>query len=976
MLTGKIKFQERWLSARRNDFAVAAIIVGFFALFFWRAVFGGWILVTGDALTYSYPLRVVMWETIRQGALPLWTPLVLSGYPLLSMAQLGVGYPLTWGYLFLPAYLAEQVYVLAPYLLAPAFTYAYAREIGRSRAASLLAGLAFAYGGMMASGLAHAGFMTNAVMWLPLVLIAIERAGKGNFALCLLGATGAFAMTILCGIGQGMVFVCSVALAYALFTVITAEAAEGGRDRKWRAWRRWRPLAVAVGGVALAAGLAAFQILETMRAVRRSVRSRLTYEVFSEGSYNFTDAARSVIAPLHHAIDVSAYVAPLALLLAAVAVFVFMTKRGDKRVLFWIIIAFVAWALMLGSNTPFYRLVYQTPIFNGFRVPSRHAFEWTFAASVLAAYGWDALIRRDLSKRLNGATFAAHKRMPILIGALCLALSVVVAVVWRQAVGREASSAASPFTGLPESSYVLWKILFTLLIVIALWQFRQIASTPWRTGLFAGLIALACFVEPFIALHRQWAHSEITAARFAYRSASLRFLQNFPPNQNRIYSRTGLFFEHYRNEPRAEPPNLPALYGLHNVAGYEPLILERYSRALGGVGFDSLTPRAGFPPNQTLFEPQSHVLDILNTTFVVAFARTTENEAFVERDGVRFARHDAALGLRPGGSVTLNVENANADTLALVTSLAYAAAVPHETPVARLRLTTVDGRVIERLLRAGIDTAEWAHERADVRAAVRHGLAPIFDSTLHNGEDFPSLRFWSRTPLDETARIKRIEITNLTQSASLALWKATLYDSRAAHSTPLLTETANLPGTGAPHWAKVFDENGVIVLRNERALPRAWLVAQAEAVDGEEALRRIRGESARDFDPRRTALLEVPPHELPALPGGSVPEGAEARFVTYEANRLLIETVAETATVLVVSEMNYPGWEARVDGVSAPIHATNFILRGVALPAGRHRVEMRYMAPAARNGAAISLFTIFLLCGVSVGARRSRRTSR
>ena len=53
----------------------------------------------------------------------------MSGYPLLSMAQIGIGYPLTWGYLFLPGPLAEQIYNLAPYILFPVFTYAYAESL-------------------------------------------------------------------------------------------------------------------------------------------------------------------------------------------------------------------------------------------------------------------------------------------------------------------------------------------------------------------------------------------------------------------------------------------------------------------------------------------------------------------------------------------------------------------------------------------------------------------------------------------------------------------------------------------------------------------------------------------------------------------------------------------------------------------------------------------------------------------------------
>src|SRR5262249_58706538 len=135
----------------------------------------------------------------------------------LSMVSLGLGYPLTWGYLFFPPYVAEQIYVLAPFLLSPIFVYAFTRTVGRSRIAALLAGLSFAYGGMMAGGLAHNGYFSNTVTWLPLMLMAIERSRSRPLAPCLIGASTAYAMSALAGLGQGFVYSRVIAFLFAPF---------------------------------------------------------------------------------------------------------------------------------------------------------------------------------------------------------------------------------------------------------------------------------------------------------------------------------------------------------------------------------------------------------------------------------------------------------------------------------------------------------------------------------------------------------------------------------------------------------------------------------------------------------------------------------------------------------------------------------------------------------------------------------------
>ncbi|HEY6230957.1 MAG TPA: hypothetical protein VIW64_06830, partial [Pyrinomonadaceae bacterium] len=412
---------------RRADLAALTTISLFFVCFFPKVLFGHRFVIAGDAYYYSYPLRTVAWRMIRNGELPLWTPHLLSGYPLLAMSQVAIGYPLTWVYLFVHGPWAEQICVLAPFLLTPIFMYAYIRELGLSRMAALFAGLAFGYGGMMCSFIANSGLLTNSLMWMPLLLLFIDRAQRRSFAHCLTWATVVYAMSVLAGHGQSYVYIGVLAISYGLF-LFTSAWLQGPLRERWR-WKHWRPLVVAFGAVLLSAGIAAFQLLETLQAARLSIRSELSYKTFGEGSFTLREALLSIGAPLYHYVDTSGYVAPLALVCVPAAII--WSARGrihDVRVWFWLGVAVVAFVLMLGTNTPVYRVIYQLPVLNQFRVASRHSFEWTLALSILSAFGWDALesFVKDLRRT------SASKAQAMLIIALFL-LTLFVGVMWWRA---------------------------------------------------------------------------------------------------------------------------------------------------------------------------------------------------------------------------------------------------------------------------------------------------------------------------------------------------------------------------------------------------------------------------------------------------------------------------------------------------------------------------------------------------------------
>jgi hypothetical protein len=953
------------------ELASLSVFAAFFLVYFWPATISGMCLISGDALVYSYPMRQVAWQMIRNGQIPLWTPHILSGYPLLSMAQLGIGYPLTWGYLFLPGHIAEEIYVLAPYALAPVFLYAYLRTVNRSRLASVLAGLSFSYGGMMLGGLGQTAMFTNAVMWLPLMLIAIERARTGRLPLCLAGAGAAYAMSVLTGLGQGFVYAGLIAVGYgaalcfrSMPDATASLAVDESRSIRIRrllrtAMRRVKPLIVGAGGVALGAGVAAFQIFETMQAQRLSIRQTLSYEIFSGGALAPSEVWRSFLNPIYHNnYEATAYVTLPAACFALLAVLsALRSPRENLRVYFWLLIAVLGAVLMMGDHTPLYRLAYRIPVVNLFRIPWRHAFEWTLGVAILAAFGWDSAA--ELFKRAADVK-TAWKWRYTLIGALLLATCVTATfVLMRQANSPVRAGTASWPTGLTEPALLRAKLAYSLLLLIMAWWGWRYLSAAGRNLLLAPMIVLACFWEQQLITASWWFPHNIPLAHFHEASEAMRFLQERPPEQGRIYTSWGSMY--FLDLRRHDPYNLAARGGAHNAAGYEPLMMKRYNLAFG-AGWSFETPTFNAPLDPQILSPHWQTLDLLNVRFLIL---PNPLQAWTEKDGARFPLTDAQTNLPSGKTVTFTGASSKVDTLSLVTLLTNSTHLEQGAVVAKLTIHTADGRRINRELKAGIDTAEWAYERPDVKAVIRHSLPRVFLKLPGDERNsFSANWYWTKLDLGEKTAVDRLEMNSVSAGVTLIIWRAALYDASGAGATTL---TQRLP----EQWRPVYDLEDARIYENARAMPRAWLVPKVEVVTADEALRRIRGEGGFPFDPREIALIEPISEAKISFPQNRFEREAEARIVDYQANRLIIETSADKRAALVVSEINYPGWEATIDGSPAPIFNTDYLLRGVIVPEGAHRVEMRYAAPEARRGAIISALTLLTLAGMAFFRQRS-----
>ena len=74
----------------------------------------------------------------------------------------------------------------------------------------------------------------------------------------------------------------------------------------------------------------------------------------------------------------------------------------------------------------------------------------------------------------------------------------------------------------------------------------------------------------------------------------------------------------------------------------------------------------------------------------------------------------------------------------------------------------------------------------------------------------------------------------------------------------------------------------------------------------------------------------------------------------------------------VLSDVHFPGWNATLDGSQVPIERVDYLLRGITVGPGEHRIVMTYEPWSWRLGWIVSLLTALGLLAAAMwkGARR------
>lgn len=851
--------------------AIVATIV------FLPSIFSGKLLALGDGATESLPALLAPFR--------LWQPDMMLGYPLYADPSQAAFYPLR---LLGTIPRGFNAYAVFPYVLASTALALYLCDVLGDRIAAVAGALSFAFGGFTISHFGHA-MIVHPAAWSVAALASIERFRRSEDRRWLACVTLSIAFAFVSGQPQIGLFGIVIVVGYTAWL----ECLPAIRDR--------RPslLLQAVSAEALGVASAAVLLIPASRLGAESARAALTFRAFLEDSIPGEHLARiltlpyisggsaigafsgpQVLAPVGSFTEATAYLPPALVALALAG----LLAKPRAIAGFWMATVALGFMLAIGNELPLATWTFGWWPFNLFRLPGRHAFEITLGTSILAAFGM---------ARLR----AAGKPWPLLV------TTAVAAIVAGFAFADLANVAPDPLAVGSARAFAVAVGLQVALLVVA-------AAFASRSRL-AGVLALAAVVvgTSVFAGTAYWRDAP-DAATFA-RPAYADTLQRLPRTSGqRVYA--------YATDPNLlMMPNEPSLFDVPNAAAYTPLsypgVLDFLHESTNGRFLDLTLPELDLAAIRYIAVP-------LAATHVTANAGPSPPlELFLTSTGSSASDRVALAPPQP--------EEAGA--LEIVSALGASTDVAQGAVIGRVDVALASARAESFELRAGLDTAELAYDRADVGGHVRHRRAPIF-------EHADASTTWYRTtlPLRARAAVRSVVLRlapgvrgfNLRQVALLDFASGTAY--RFGPDSILYAR---------PDRFRLAATAGAIgIFENRDARDHAWIERPATATLDRDAAVTMRRDSSGD---RR-----------------------------YDVR-------CRIACRLVMSDRYDNEWQGSVDERTTRFVRVHDVLTAVDLPSGEHLVEARYIPLRLYRGVAVTLTSLALAGSLAFWPRRRRARS-
>jgi hypothetical protein len=951
-------------------------------LCFHKLAFTDGIIARGDTYIYFYPYWAARDAALRVGHIPLWTPNIFMGAPMLADIQVGVLYPPNWltvslntpDAIRISILLHEAWMALGAYLLAR-------RALKLNQWAAVLAAGLFAFGGHVGGHVEQINQLQG-LAWMPWAFWAFHAIlTQSTWRECLSHVpTLALIMALqtLCGHTQ-TVFITGIGLAiYAAISsqksfgifrgrhthndersspsplphnLATSQASAGERGLGGEVKRQgfffqsgsaFLLLVLAAIGALL---LSLPQFAPTLQLIGLSNRQDgLTQNGATAFSLSPFVIGRSLLpnydTPLFG--EYIAYIGIAGLGLALIG----MIYTPRRQSLIWIVLAVIGVVLALGAYNPLYWALATLPGFNFFRVPARWMALFALAAALLAGLGLQAL--------MDG------KRPTIRV--LALIVGVIVALT--------ALTFLTPYS--PEADTVPG------------------LSAPTPKALLAWGAALAAFLT-LIAFNR---------ARFTQRESEAPLPATKTSNHSAPAVGEGFGVRSERQSQNSFSALFLKDWGVWLIFALAILeiILAAAAQPFNDLSAPDVYDSRRFPVNQLqAFNAAAIVPDRMLSFSDLVF--DPGDRAALEARYVSLGMSESAIRnsfidikmneiLSPNQPLRWDIPTADGFGGGLVPTAYYTWFASLITPDGR---PAIDGRLREALAfpeecRGGcIPDLRWldlmsvrylivdkvydfwqdgvAYDTAFEIALTDESYTPLYPTNfeanaldvLYRGDSAPQLIINGETIAGETLRaldptapsLENFQLVRFTfdprsdnfgtlQANGDTLIRAlTLVDTR----TPEVFQQVTVDN----HWRLTLSSDVKIYERVEPA-PRAFMVREIITVPDDDGSvnAALQIMDTPDFDPATTAVIAA--DNLPTA--DSTPLDSTVTITRYEAEHIELQVNTSRAGYLVLAEAWYPGWHATINGVETPVYRADVMFRSIHIPEGDSTITFTFSPTA------------------------------
>lgn len=150
------------------------------------------------------------------------------------------------------------------------------------------------------------------------------------------------------------------------------------------------------------------------------------------------------------------------------------------------------------------------------------------------------------------------------------------------------------------------------------------------------------------------------------------------------------------------------------------------------------------------------------------------------------------------------------------------------------------------------------------------------------------------------------------------------------------------------------NESGEVAVPNPGALGNAWFVRDVKLADNADA----EMDALKDLDPHTTAIVRKADESKLSAWKKDADTTASIKLSAYHPDKMVYEYNSQTPQFAVFSEIYYPpskGWKVSLDGKPYDdFFKVDYLLRGLVVPAGTHKIEMNFHPESFYKGETIS----------------------